>query len=231
MAHLQKLTLHHNEFTGQVPNEVCALRNNGNIPPESNYGKLHFLWVDCSPMPTTNEPKVDCPIADCCSICFEGYDDDGGPSTGGSSPPETNVSHDTPHSVQNDESSELKDMLSNASHDGGASLMDISSPQFRAYAWLVEDSKTYEESSGGNSYSHDRLVQRYALATLYFAANGAHWTKSDNWLTNTDECSWYGISGCTDADIEKIISIDLKRNHLDGTIPPKYLVSYHISSC
>ncbi|KAL7532822.1 hypothetical protein ACHAXR_004872, partial [Thalassiosira sp. AJA248-18] len=209
MKMLQKLTLHHNEFTGQVPNELCNLRD----------GSLHFLWVDCSPLPSTNVPKISCPIENCCSICFEGYDDDGGPSTGGSSPPPANAdgsggTKDTPHSVQNDNSSDLKTLLSSASHNGGASLLDIASPQFHAYAWLVEDII-------GKDYSNERTFQRYALATLYFGTNGVHWTKSDNWLTNADECIWYGISGCMNAAKEKIISLELKDNRLEGEIPPE----------
>lgn len=156
-------------------------------------------------METNNDqPKVSCPT-DCCTICFEGYDDDGGPSTGGSTPANTSV--ETPHVVQND-MEDLKTKLEEASGDKGMALMDIGSPQFRAYAWLVEDSADAE-----------RLFQRYALATLYFATNGVHWGKSDGWITpGLDECDWFGISGCKD---DKIISLDLKGNLLKGSIPPE----------
>jgi len=204
LPNLQKLTLHHNEFLGQVPQNVCDLRQSS----------LHFLWVDCSPMPSTDIPKVACPIENCCSICFEGYDDDGGPGTGGTSP--SSVGQETNHEVQNDILSDLKTKLSDASVDKGAALLDISSPQFRAYAWLVEDSEF-----GGGYTDEKRLLQRYALATLYFATNGVHWTKSDNWITLADECDWFGISGCEDADTEEIISIELKENRLQGGIPPE----------
>lgn len=210
MKFLQKLTLHHNEFTGEVPSALCDLRSN----------TLHFLWVDCSPMPSTNVPKVSCPIDGCCSICFEAYDEDGGPGTGGSSPP-AGSKNDTPHSVQNDSSSGLKNMLSNASGDKGAALLDISSPQFHAYSWLVEDN--VKKTNTGGNYEPERLFQRYALATLSFATNGAHWANSENWLTELDECDWFGISGCENADEEKIVSIELKENRLDGIIPSELL--------
>jgi len=203
LDNLQKLTLHHNEFLGEVPTEVCMLREES----------LHFLWADCSPMPSTTLAKVSC-TEDCCTICFEGYDDDGGPSTGGSSP---STPSETTHTVQNDEGSDLKTKLSDASTDGGMSLMDITTPQFHAYTWLVED-------SARSSYSDERLFQRYALATLYFSTAGIQWTKSDGWTTTLDECKWYGVSGCDEADSEKIVSIELFGNNLMGTIPPELFI-------
>jgi hypothetical protein len=45
-----QLTLQHNELVGEVTNEICDLRDHN----------LHFLWVDCSPMPNTGLPKVPC---------------------------------------------------------------------------------------------------------------------------------------------------------------------------
>ena len=156
-------------------------------------------------MPSTNLAKVSCD-SDCCSICFEGYDDDGGPATGGKSP---STSSETPHVVQNDQSSDLKAKLIGAS---GSSLLDISSPQFHAYSWLVED-------SASAAYSDERLFQRYALATLYYSTAGVQWTSSDSWITSTDECQWYGISGCDEADDGEIVSLELFGNNLVGTIP------------
>ena len=194
--------MHHNEFVGDVPEELCELRDEGS---------LHFLWVDCSPMPTTNVPKVACPIDNCCSICFEGYDEDGGPSSGGSSP---TSKVDTPHAVQSDSDSELKTVLMDASSDKGMALMDINSPQFHSYAWLAGDPAI-------SSYNNARILQRYALGVLYFATNGVNWSLSDNWVTTADECKWYGVNGCKNADTEKISSIQLKANGLKGTIPPE----------
>ena len=201
MYQLQKLTLHHNEFQGTVPKELCDLRDEGS---------LHFLWVDCSPMSSTNLPKVSCPIDNCCSICFEGYDDDGGPTTGTGLNPPTKI--DTTHSVQDDTTSQLKNLLMTSSNDKGMALMDIDSPQFHSYGWMVQDSPHM-------NYSIDRMLQRYALGVLYFATNGVNWSMSDGWVTTEDECTWYGISGCKDAATESIVSIELKGNELVGTIP------------
>ena len=208
LYNLQKLTLHHNEFDGTVPEELCELRDEGT---------LHFLWVDCSPMQSTNMPKVSCPIDDCCSICFEGYDKSSGSSLLTSSGLDANK-QETSHSVQQDDSSDLKYMLMAASSDEGMSLLDINSPQFHAYAWLAGDVSSSQEAT---TYSTERVLQRYALGVLYFATNGVNWSMSDGWLTSEDECTWYGISGCQDANTDKIISIELKGNELVGTIPPE----------
>lgn len=162
-------------------------------------------------MPNTGLPKVPCP-ADCCTICFEGYDHDGGPSTGGSSP---TSQVDTPHIVIGDWAADVKEKLSSSSNDGGMALMDINSAQFHAYGWLVED-------SDGKNYSDERLFQRYALAVLYFATSGVQWDKNDGWVTSADECSWFGISGCNDADNEAVISIELADNNLSGQLPSEF---------
>ena len=205
LPNLQKLTLHHNQFLGQVPQSICNLRES----------TLHSLWVDCSPLPDV--PKVSCPISNCCTICFEGYDSDGGPSTGGTSP--SSVSAETPHEVQNDKASALKDTLKAASADKGKALMNISSPQFHAYLWLVEDSTTKE------GIAAERLLQRYALATLYIATDGPHWIQNRNWITAEHECDWFGIVGCVDTDEANaegaIDAIYLKENGLRGRIPPE----------
>jgi hypothetical protein len=207
MLQLQKLSLHHNNFRGQVPEELCELRD----------GSLHFLWADCSPMPSTNLPKVICPIVSCCSICFEGDDDDNGPIA-----EELDSTVDTSHVVAGDAESELKLMLSGASFDKGVALEDIQSPQFHAYAWLAADA-SYTDASHAQSYDQQRLLQRYALATLYFATNGPYWGNNDKWLSLLDECSWHGVSGCRDANLDgnAIVSIDLKGNRLKGSIPPE----------
>lgn len=210
MRALQKLSLHHNEFLGEVPDDICQLRQL----------TLHFLWADCSPMPNTDVPKVACPD-DCCSICFEGYDDDGGAGTGGASPPARTV--DTQHEVVNDNRQDLRNKLSMASADGGAALLNIHSPQFHAYGWLVEDDKSTDGDD--DKYDDEQLFQRYALATLYFATNGEGWKRSGGWITSADECDWFGVSGCEADDASytehTVIAVNLKENQLEGTIPPE----------
>lgn len=64
---------------------------------------------------------------------------------------------------------------------------DPESPQARALDWLLQDPK------GQAGISEDRIKQRYALATLYFATDGdTMWNNNSRWLDyNVHECDWY----------------------------------------
>ena len=66
----------------------------------------------------------------------------------------------------------------------------------RALAWLIQDDplKLFAE----NESDRNRLVQRYALLTLWYSLNGDAWVKNDGWLVAEDECSWYGIACIND---------------------------------
>lgn len=72
-----------------------------------------------------------------------------------------------------------------------ASVRDPGTPQAKAFRWMLED-PNFE------SYTEQRLVQRFALATFYYATGGdsiAGWTKSDNWLSwDHHECEWFSTS-------------------------------------
>jgi Leucine-rich repeat (LRR) protein len=59
-------------------------------------------------------------------------------------------------------------------------------------------------------------ADRVILEALYNSTNGAQWTTGTNWMTNNPINTWYGVrvSG------GKVLSIDLKNNNLNGTIPP-----------
>jgi hypothetical protein len=79
----------------------------------------------------------------------------------------------------------------------------------RAASWVVhEDPLNIPE----------QLVDRFALATIFYANGGDSWTKSNGWLSNKSICDgWYGIS-CYFSS-EKIEEIDLSSNNLQGEIP------------
>jgi hypothetical protein len=77
---------------------------------------------------------------------------------------------------------------------------DPSAPQYMAAKWLV-DEDTYMDSTG-LTIQDPKTMQRYALATLYFATGGNNWklcgrnspSCGDNiWLTATDECEWFSL--------------------------------------
>lgn len=64
---------------------------------------------------------------------------------------------------------------------------DTLSPQSRAFNWMINDPYV-------TSYPEWRLLQRFALATLYYATAGENWFNDTNWLSyNRSECDWYTV--------------------------------------
>ncbi|CAB9511119.1 LRR receptor-like serine threonine-protein kinase [Seminavis robusta] len=67
-----------------------------------------------------------------------------------------------------------------------AILEDPESPQSMAFEWLTEEIDILQNLTRG------RVVQRFALATFYFANSEERWSLSDNWLSHSvHECLWY----------------------------------------
>lgn len=59
------------------------------------------------------------------------------------------------------------------------------SPQYRALDWI----SNYDNFQS-DDLSIDRVVQRYSLATFYYALEGEKWEKDLHFLTNVSECLW-----------------------------------------
>lgn len=70
---------------------------------------------------------------------------------------------------------------------------EIITPQNKAYRWLLDDHHLH-------TYLDDeqRLLQRFVLATLYYATGGEeYWYNKTNWLSyETHECDWYQTPEC-----------------------------------
>jgi len=96
-------------------------------------------------------------------------------------------------------------------------LKDDASPQNNALEWL-------QSKDAFTSVSTDQLVQRYVLATFYYATKGSSaWDHQTNWLTPVNECSWDGIT-CFDEDaypdVAHLVSkISLSNYGVSGTLP------------
>ena len=96
----------------------------------------------------------------------------------------------------------------------GATLPSIagntSSPQNEALRWMSQDNLSIQYLANNSKI----LLQRYALATLYFSTNGDGWTQCGRqnvkspcldgsqsmWLSSDSECNWAGIS-CSGSEI------------------------------
>ena len=131
-------------------------------------------------------------------------------------------------------------LLSIKSPDTIIQFDDPSSPQFMALQWISVDAA---RKGGSTTYSMDASLQRYALATLYFALGGngngnsnaaglsstltsssssssysSLWTNDDAWLsTVVNVCDWYGIT--CDSSETAVLGIDMSSNGLEGTLP------------
>lgn len=105
-----------------------------------------------------------------------------------------------------DESKEVAALRANLLFFNVSSNVDLlsrDSPQYKALDWmanidnntktvafrnkLVEDPKA---ALAFDSYIDHPLIQRYALATLYFSTNGQFWLKQAQFLSHVDECEW-----------------------------------------
>jgi len=98
----------------------------------------------------------------------------------------------------------------------------LGSPQFKALHWLAnEDVLQYTPDT---DQAVKKIIQRYALTTLYFATNGEQWTDGLNFLSQNDECDWNdeeaggslfkGVGHCNEEG--DITSLALWSNNLDG---------------
>eukprot|EP00980_Cylindrotheca_fusiformis_P028023 scaffold22577_cov122-Cylindrotheca_fusiformis.AAC.2 len=95
------------------------------------------------------------------------------------------------------------------------SLRKENSPQSKALAWLKNNSLL-------ETYPIDRRLQRFSLATVFFATGGERrWVRNDGWLSNEDECLWYtGQNPETAICREGVYEyLSLGNNQLRGTFP------------
>jgi len=84
------------------------------------------------------------------------------------------------------------------------------SAQFRAFEWVY--------NSEANGISDEQIVQRWVLASFYYATNGDGWIDKTGWMEPMEhECQWYGVT-CLDG---KVAKLELKQNRLVGEIIPE----------
>jgi hypothetical protein len=109
---------------------------------------------------------------------------------------------------------------------GGAEFDDPTSFQSLSLEWL-------EGNANIATYTRQKIVQRYVCGCVHFATSGVEnpfwnpeeteWMISDGWLTDDDECTWYGLS-CDLASGTMITEIDLRGNNVTGTFPAEVVL-------
>eukprot|EP00977_Amphora_coffeiformis_P003395 scaffold630_cov174-Amphora_coffeaeformis.AAC.15 len=128
---------------------------------------------------------------------------------------------------------DLFDTIAEVSFDGGESIRVPNSPQQRAFTWIQNvDTLTNNQRRklrGNNrrrlALSRSRIVQRYAMATIYYSTNGEGWARSEGWLDPVmRECEWESDSelgsGCTFLRNQMQI-FQFNENDLVGALPPE----------
>lgn len=98
---------------------------------------------------------------------------------------------------------------------------DENSPQYRAAKYILDDPYTALITTP------ERLSDRYASATFYFATEGENWNScyfgdadcdGEQWLVD-DVCDWYAVSCDDDGRVASYLFANAEGNGLIGTLP------------
>jgi hypothetical protein len=79
-------------------------------------------------------------------------------------------------------------IIFDSSVDPNSVFKDQSTPQYRAFDWLANNDAYRVDDL--ESISDQELVDRYALAVLYYTDLGLTWNKQLNFLEPISVCSW-----------------------------------------
>jgi hypothetical protein len=108
---------------------------------------------------------------------------------------------------------------------GGVEFEDANSHQSQALEFLC--------NSNTAGLSDDRIIQRYSLASIYFATHNVStiftdiafgpglifpWSDSEGWITDANECDWAKVACNAD---NNVILLDLFSNLVTGEFPPE----------
>lgn len=126
------------------------------------------------------------------------------------------------------ESVAIQELIESVSLDGGAALQNEASPQSLALEWLVQDSV----NRNGTQYEDSRLIQRYALAALYYSTSGDTWRNNAKWLSSEHECEWFTSATIPVCNEGRFLRIGLVDNGLVGAVPREIaLLSDSLRKC
>jgi hypothetical protein len=101
-----------------------------------------------------------------------------------------------------------------------AQSLPTNSQDAQAFEWLQDDPAL-------STYTKLEVLQRYALATLYYTTDGENWINNTGWLDySTAECDWFTAAITTDSCIDdgRYSQLILKSNGLSSVGLPEALV-------
>jgi len=82
-----------------------------------------------------------------------------------------------------------------------------------ALDWLIKRHKLEKVPT-------NRIIQRYALASLYHSTGGDSWKENKGWLDSIDECEWHSTAQERNVCMDNLIrTLSLSDNGLDGILP------------
>ena len=213
LSALQLLEIEMNNISGTMPQEVCDLRD------VFAGGLLGVLEADCV-------GEIEC---DCCTACFGTARPSTTPygttsptssptiapsAAPSSAPVQPTFKFNPPPTAAPVAEASAYTVLTRAGVTGGKDFDDSASYEANALLWLAK-------SQNLRQLSNERILQRFALACLYFGTNGVanpytdatpppQWLNSKFWVTETDECLWYGITCDTEGKVTSIVLVSRK---------------------
>jgi len=110
-------------------------------------------------------------------------------------------------------------------------FFDMNSPQYKALEWIsLQDRYFLPIGRGGTDIAH-----RWLICVFYYHFQGEDWHRKENWLTNTHECTWEGIT-CKDVveDVSTSVTsrrmseMNLNGNRLVGSLPFEITYLVHL---
>jgi hypothetical protein len=103
-------------------------------------------------------------------------------------------------------------------------LPNATSPQGLAFDWVMKKDKVPMLEAPGDDQLDlrlERMKQRFALATLFFATGGkTAWKDKKGWINATlHECQWFGCRCSSSVENAVVAGLELSFNYLAGSLP------------
>jgi Leucine-rich repeat (LRR) protein len=119
-------------------------------------------------------------------------------------------------------------------------LETLGTPQELALNWVSDIDPLQYEVPTGRMEDEFQLVQRYVLATFFFALRGTGWNASLNFMTEQNECGWFEASELGFVELETAVGVScdanlrvtglfVPSNKLQGRIPAELRHLSHLA--